>query len=193
MLALAFLIVRTQVKGFHEESRMTRVFFLTKDRNVLASLSVLIAGLILPTSASAEQCRFLMPIGGNGNGPAPHIVKKQVQRPKGLIGNAIGRTNWNTDFVVDQSSKRFKLFFTADSTEGTPGAYPIEAYLKFTDGSNLQVVNQSMKPPTGTGAQFGPFSPPVDKAVSQVNFKIGANKDPGGTGFSYRISVQGCN
>ena len=99
----------------------------------------------------------------------------------------------DTDFVVDQSSKRFKLFFTADLTEGTPGAYPIEAYLKFTDGSNLQVVNQSMKPPTGTGAQFGPFSPPADKAVSQVNFKIGANKDPGGTGFSYRISVQGCN
>ena len=50
-----------------------------------------------------------------------------------------------------------------------------------------------MQPPTGTGAQFGPFSPPSGKAVCQVNFKIGANKDPRGTGFSYRISVQGCN
>ena len=73
------------------------------------------------------------------------------------------------------------------------GSYPIEAYLKFADGSNLKVVDQSMKPPTGTGAQFGPFTSPAGKVVIQVNFKIGANKDLGGTGFSYRISVQACN
>ncbi|QNG28194.1 hypothetical protein [Synechococcus sp. HK01-R] len=138
-------------------------------------------------------CSFLMPVGGNGNGPQPHIVKKQVERPKGLVGKAVGRTNWNTDFVVNRPYRSFKLFFTADSTDGNPGAYPIEAYLKFTDGSNLRVVQQSMKPPTGTGAQFGPFAVPSGKAVSQVNFRIGANNDPGATGFSYRISVQGCN
>ena len=173
---------------------MTRAFPRPKDRVSLASLGVVLAaGLALPTSSAAEQCFFLMPIGGNGNGPAPHIVKKQVQRPKGLIGNAMGRTNWNTDFVVDQPSKLFKLFFTADSTEGTPGTYPIEAYLKFADGSNLKVVDESMKPPTGTGAQFGPFTSVAGKVVDQVNFKVGANKDPAGTGFSYRISVQACN
>ena len=138
-------------------------------------------------------CSFLMPVGGNGNGPKPYIVKKQVERPKGLVGKAVGRTNWNTDFVVNQPYKSFKLFFTADSTDGNPGAYPIEAYLKFTDGSNLRVVQESMKPPTGTGAQFGPFTVRSGKAVGQVNFKIGANNDPGATGFSYRISVQGCN
>lgn len=138
-------------------------------------------------------CSFLMPVGGNGNGPQPYIVKKQVERPKGLVGKAVGRTNWNTDFVVNRPYRSFKLFFTADSTDGNPGAYPIEAYLKFTDGSNLRVVQQSMKPPTGTGAQFGPFAVPSGKAVSQVNFRIGANSDPGATGFSYRISVQGCN
>ena len=55
---------------------MSKALLLPKDRNALMSLGVLIAGLVLPTSASAEQCRFLMPIGGNGNGPAPHIVKK---------------------------------------------------------------------------------------------------------------------
>ena len=71
----------------------------------------------------------------------PSYRQKQVQRPKGLIGNAIGRTNWNTDFVVDQPSNRFKLFFTADSTEGTPESYPIEADLKFADGSNMKVVD----------------------------------------------------
>jgi hypothetical protein len=31
------------------------------------------------------------------------------------------------------------------------------------------------------------------KTVSQVNFKIGASADQAATGFTYRISVQGCN
>jgi hypothetical protein len=26
-----------------------------------------------------------------------------------------------------------------------------------------------------------------------MNFKVGASSDPGSLGFSYRISVQGCN
>ena len=134
-------------------------------------------------------CTFLMPIGGNGDGPKPYIVKKRVQRNKALIG----RTNWNTDFVVNQPFTSYKLFFTADSTDNNPGSYPIEAFLKFADGSNLKVVDEFMKPPTGTGAQFGPLMAPSGKAVSQVNFRIGANNDPGATGFSYRISVQGCD
>ena len=134
-------------------------------------------------------CTFLMPIGGNGDGPKTYIVKKRVQRNKALIG----RTNWNTDFVVNQPFTSYKLFFTADSTDSNPGSYPIEAFLKFSDGSNLRVVNEFMKPPTGTGAQFGPFQTPQGKAVSQVNFKVGAGNDPGATGFSYRISVQGCD
>jgi len=138
-------------------------------------------------------CTFLMPIGGNGDGPKPYIVKKRVERPKGLIGKAVGRTNWNTDFVVNQPYASYKLFFTADSTDNNPGSYPIEAFLKFADGSNLKVVDEFMKPPTGTGAQFGPLMAPSGKAVSQVNFRIGANNDPGATGFSYRISVQGCD
>ena len=138
-------------------------------------------------------CTFLMPIGGNGDGPKPYIVKKRVERPKGLIGKAVGRTNWNTDFVVNQPYASYKLFFTADSTDNNPGSYPIEAFLKFSDGSNLKVVDEFMKPPTGTGAQFGPLAAPSGKAVSQVNFRIGANNDPGATGFSYRISVQGCD
>ena len=97
-----------------------------------------------------------MPIGGNGDGPKPYIVKR-VERPKGLIGKAVGRTNWNTDFVVNQPFRSYKLFFTADSTDGNPGSYPIEAFLKFSDGSHLRVVNESMKPPTGTGASSAPL------------------------------------
>lgn len=103
--------------------------------------------------------------------------------------STIGRT----DFVVDRSYGQFKLFFTADSTDEQPGTYPVEAFLKFTDGSNLKLVDQAMKPPTGIGARFEPFATPSSKSLAQVNFKVGANKNVGATGFSYRISVQGSN
>ena len=141
--------------------------------------------LLAPVTAEAA-CTFLKPIGAEGP-----VVSKKVQRPRGLIGNTMGRTNWNTDFVVDQPYKSFKLFFTADSSDST--SYPIEAFLKFSDGSNLKVVDEQLLPPLGTGHMFGPFSQVQGKSISQVNFKIGANKDPKATGFSYRISVQGCN
>ena len=144
------------------------------------------AGLLLVAPSSAHAaCTFLKSVGAEGP-----VVKKQVQRPKGLIGSAVGRTNWNTDFIVDQPYSSYKLFFTADSTDST--SYPIEAFLKFSDGSNLKVVDESLKPPLGTGRMFGPFSQVQGKSTSQVNFKVGANKDPKATGFSYRISVQGC-
>ena len=149
---------------------------------LLASLS----GLLL----ASGSCEFLQPIGGDGN----TTVTKRVDRPKvSPLRMALGRTNWNTDFAVNQPYRSYKLFFTADSTDGQPGEYPIEAFLKFAGGGAMKVVDERMKPPTGTGAQFGPFSAPTGKGISQVNFKIGANNDPGGTGFSYRISVQGCN
>nr|WP_050757028.1 hypothetical protein [Cyanobium sp. PCC 7001] len=143
------------------------------------------AALLAPQAASAGPCTFLQPIGGSGP-----IVKKRVQRPKGPIGSTIGRTNWNTDFAVDRSYSSYKLFFTADSTD--QGSYPIEAYLKFTDGSNLRIVQETMKPALGTGKMFGPFKAVQGKRVSQVNIKVGTAKEPGSTGFSYRISVQGC-
>ena len=68
---------------------------------VTLSLVTLSATVLAPTGAQAA-CQFLMPLGGNGSGPEPWIVKKKVERPKGLIGKAVGRTNWNTDFVVSQ-------------------------------------------------------------------------------------------
>ena len=165
------------------------MFRISRSLVVLSASGLIIT---LPGTANAA-CKFLLPLGGNGSGPEPHIVKKRVERPKGLIGSAVGRTNWNTDFVVDQPYRSFKLFFTADSTDDKPGAYPIQAYLKFAGGGSMKVVDQKMKPPTGTGAKFGPFEAPAGQGVSQVNFKIGANNDPKASGFSYRISVQGCN
>ncbi|MFM9109841.1 MAG: hypothetical protein ACKOPN_04445 [Prochlorococcaceae cyanobacterium] len=147
----------------------------------LVGLAVL-AGLSAP--AGADQCQFLQPIGGNGSSP---VVSKTVGR-----GKLIGKTNWNTDFIVDRPYRRYKFFFTANSSD--PNAqYPVEGYMKFSDGSNLQVINASMNPPIGTGRMFGPFAAVPGKQATQMNFKVGASEDPGALGFSYRISVQGCS
>lgn len=152
-------------------------------------LTGIFAGIMLqPIAARAQLCSFLSPIGGSGN----TTVVKRVGAPKlSPIGIALGRTNWNTDFAVNQAFSNYKLFFTAQSTE--KARYPVQAFLKFSDGTNLQVVNELITPPMGSGAMFGPFNAVQGKTVSQINFKIGASADPGSTGFSYRISVQGCN
>ncbi len=150
------------------------------------ALSLLSASLAFGVGSAAEaqqRCTFLQPIGGNGTTP---IVSKQVGR-----GKLIGKENWNTDFIVDRPYSSFKFFFTANSSDA--GAkYPVSGFMKFSDGTNLQVINEVMNPPIGTGRMFGPFPAIPGKQASQMNFKVGASSDPGAQGFSYRISVQGC-
>jgi len=58
---------------------------------------------------------------------------------------------------------------------------------------DLQLFNVQMNPPIGTGKMFGPYQQVPGKQISQISFKVGASSDPGSLGFSYRISVQGCN
>lgn len=159
-------------------------------RTVAVGLAALGGGLIalaLPAQA-APVCTFLMPIGGNG-GP---VVSKSVGRPKLMpVGMVLGRPNWNTDFVVDRVYSSYRFFFTAISSDAA-ARYPVQAWMKFSDGSALQVVNETMSPPIGTGRMFGPFPAIAGKQAAQMNFKVGTSSDPGATGFSYRISVQGC-
>jgi hypothetical protein len=138
----------------------------------------------VPVPAQAETCTFLQPIGGDG---VTSIVSKTVGR-----GKLIGKTNWNTDFIVDREYNSYKFFFTANSSD-PKAQYPVEGFMKFSDGSNLQLFNVMMSPPIGTGKMFGPFQAVPGKEASQMNFKVGASNDPGALGFSYRISVQGCS
>jgi len=151
-----------------------------------AALALACGGSLLVSAApvAAQTCQFLAPVGGNGT---TNIVTKTIS-----AGNPLpfSRPNWNTDFFVTQPYSYFKYFFTANSSESA--TYPIQGYLKFTDGSNLQVINESYAPQVGTGRQWTIPAVP-GKTVSQVNFKIGASADQAATGFTYRISVQGCN
>jgi len=153
--------------------------FLSLPVRLCAAAGVMALGL----PAQAETCAFLQPIGGGGTSP---IVSKSVGR-----GKLIGKTNWNTDFIVDQPYANYKFFFTANSSDAN-AQYPVEGFMKFSDGSALQVINTSMNPPIGTGKMFGPFAAVPGKQATQMNFKVGASSDPGALGFSYRISVQGC-
>ena len=160
---------------------------LPRRRTALAGAltAALAAALFSPGTARAETCSFLQPIGGNGSSP---IVSKAVGAGKLL---PFSRNNWNTDFIVNKPFSSYKFFFTANSSD--PNAqYPVVGFMKFSDGSNLQVINESMSPPIGTGRMFGPFPAVPGKQASQMNFKVGASNDPGALGFSYRISVQGC-
>ena len=145
------------------------------------------AGGCLITAAapvSAQTCQFLAPVGGNGS---TDIITKTISPGTPL---PFSRPNWNTDFFVTQPYSSYKFFFTANSS--VSATYPIQGYLKFTDGSSLQVINESYAPQVGTGRQWNVQAVP-GKTVSQVNFKIGASADQAATGFTYRISVQGCN
>jgi len=141
------------------------------------------ASLVLTSpGAWADSCRFLAPVGGDGT---TAIVTKTISP-----GNPLGRPNWNTDFFVTRPYAYYKLFFTADSS--VKATYPVQAYLKFSDGSNLQVFNANIAPQPGTGGGRRVEAVP-GKLVSQVNVKVGSSANMAATGFTYRISVQGCN
>lgn len=78
---------------------------------------------------AAQSCQFLAPVGGNG---VTNIVTKTISPGAPL---PFSRPNWNTDFFVTQPYSSYKFFFTANSS--VSATYPIQGYLKFTDGSNL--------------------------------------------------------
>ncbi len=95
---------------------------------VLTAVLAVVAG-----SSSAEAgCRFLMPLGGGGE----PVVAKRIG-PDRLLGS----TNWNTDFIVDRYFRSYQFFFTSASTERA--TFPVAAFMRFTDGTSLQVVNET--------------------------------------------------
>ena len=148
---------------------------------------LLAAGMVIGSGVAnaAPTCTFLQPIGGDGNS---QVVTKKLSRAKLM---PFVKTNWNTDFTVNQPYTTFKFFFTADTSDAK-AKYPVEGFIKFSDGTSLQVINENMSPPIGTGRMFGPFAAVPGKQASQMNFKVGDSSNPAAIGFSYRISVQGC-
>lgn len=154
-------------------------------RRQLPSFAATLGATVLmsmASSAAQAQCRSLMPIGGGG---VP-VVEKRIS-PDRLVG----RTNWNTDFTVDRSFSSYRVNFQSASTG--QGVFPVGVFLRFTDGSNLQVVNENLTLNPGQRRALGPFPAVPGKRTSQVNVRVGSSTMPGSTGFSYRVSVEGCN
>jgi hypothetical protein len=144
---------------------------------------VLTASLLLSGAAgkAQSQCRSLMPIGGAGE----PVVQKRISADR-----LVGSTNWNTDFTVDRGFSNYRVKLQSASTAS--GTFPVAVFLRFTDGSNLQLVNQNLTLAPKEQRNLGPFPGVPGKRTSQVNVRVGASSMPGSTGFSYRVSAQGC-
>jgi hypothetical protein len=153
-------------------------------RNAPIATACLAAAALIPATgaASLAACRFLMPIGGSGQ----PVVEKRISGDR-----LVGRTNWNTDFAVTQGFRSYRA--TIQSASTGQGTFPVAVFLRFTDGSNLQVVNQNLVLAPGQQQRLGPFPAVPGKRTSVVNVRVGSSKMPGSTGFSYRISVEGCD
>jgi hypothetical protein len=150
-------------------------------RGVLPVLGLLALITVAPTQAA--ECSALTAVGGGTS------VSKTIQL-NGPLVFPFGRTNFNTDFTVSQNYSSYRVNFQSNSSR--PGPYPLQAYLKFSDGTNLQVLNQTLNAQPGESRQFGPFYPPAGKLVTQVNVKVGSGYNANATGFTYTISVLGC-
>lgn len=146
-----------------------------------ALLATVLLSAALPAARAQPSCRFLMPVGG---GEA--VVSKRIG-PDRLLG----RTNWNTDFIVDRTFSSYRFFFTSASSERA--TFPVAGFMRFTDGSSLQVINETSSFEPGTGRMFGPFAAVPGKRTTLMNFRVGSSSQPAALGFSYRISVQGCS
>jgi hypothetical protein len=145
----------------------------------LLGSSLLLAATASPANA---QCRFLKPIGGGGE----PWVQKRISADR-----LVGRTNWNTDFVVDRFFGSYRVNLQSLST--SRGTFPTAVFLRFSDGSNLQLANDNLSLEPQQQRRLGPFPAVAGKRTSQVNVRVGSSAMPGSTGFSYRVSVEGCN
>ena len=149
---------------------------------ITALIAAASLGLTAEARAAQASCRFLMPIGGAGE----PVVEKRIS-PDGLIR----RNNWNTDFAVDRAYASYRINLQSASSER--GVFPVAAFLRFTDNTNLQVVNENLTLEPQQSRVFGPLPAVPGKRTNQVNVRVGATTMPGSIGFSYRVSVEGCD
>jgi hypothetical protein len=138
--------------------------------------------VVMDAGSGWASCRFLMPIQGGGE----PVVEKRIS-PDGLLR----RNNWNTDFAVDRTYASYRINFQSASSER--GVFPIAAFLRFTDNTDLRVVNENRTLEPSQQVLFGPFPAVPGKRTNQVNVRVGATTMPLSTGFSYRVSVEGCD
>ncbi len=78
-------------------------------------IPVLLAALVAGPASAQAKCRFLMPLGGSGE----PVVSKRIGPDR-----ALGRTNWNTDFVVDRDYRSYRFFSPPPPPSGPASRSP---------------------------------------------------------------------
>jgi hypothetical protein len=67
------------------------------------------------------------------------------------------------------------------------------AFLRFTDNTNIRLVDENVTLQPEESRSFGPFPAVPGRRTNQVNVRVGSPTMPGSIGFSYRVSVEGCD
>jgi hypothetical protein len=155
---------------------------MPRPRALSAALAAASVAALIDGGSAWASCQFLMPIEGGGE----PVVQKRIS-PDGLLR----RTNWNTDFAVNRNFSSYRINLQSASSE--PGVFPIAAFLRFTDNTDLRVVSENRSLQPEQAHTFGPFPAVPGKRTNQVNVRVGATTMPRSTGFSYRLSVEGCD
>ncbi len=159
----------------------------TMPQPLMQNLSALLtaAGLVLTAGAGAAQasCTFLMPVGGGGQ----PVVEKRISPPGGVIT----RSNWNTDFAVNRSFASYRIHFQSASSE--QAVFPVTAFLRFTDNTEFRLFTENITLKPMQRRTFGSFPAVPGRRTNQVNVRVGSASMPGAIGFSYRVSVEGCD
>jgi hypothetical protein len=140
-------------------------------------------GLTAGGGAAQASCTSLIPIGGGGE----PVVQKRISPPGGLFS----RSNWNTDFAVKRSFASYRIHLESASSDR--GVFPVAAFLRFTDNTDIRLVNENVTLEPQQRRSFGPFPAVPGRRTNVVNVRVGATTMPGSTGFSYRVSVEGCD
>ncbi len=135
---------------------------------------------IVPLDLDAQSCTPLTVVEGQGNS-----VTKKISPPDLLVTG----DNWNTDFAVPngRSFRRYVAVIQSDST--ATENFPVEMYLKYSDGTADQTFNGGLQIPVGQSKTIA-ASPRIGQQPYQVNLKIGSLD---AVGYSYTLTVKGCD
>ncbi|MCU0529887.1 MAG: hypothetical protein MUD04_10455 [Cyanobium sp. Prado107] len=140
-------------------------------------------GLTAGAGAAQASCTFLLPVGGGGQ----PVVEKRISPPGGLFT----RSNWNTDFAVNRSFASYRIHL--QSASSNQGVFPVTAFLRFTDNTEFRLLSENVTLQPEERRTFGPFPAVPGRRTNLVNVRVGATTMPGSIGFSYRVSVEGCD
>lgn len=143
-------------------------------------------GLVAPVAATAQTCRALPLVGGQGSQVTKAVSAPTVPVPlPGPVGTVV-RDNWNTDWVVgNQAYRQFVVTLVARNS----GPYDVDVYLKYPDQSADKAYSRIEQPLTAQRPLRITASPRTALAPYQVNVRVGGFK---AVGNRYSVSVSGC-